>query len=318
MTVFIYGLVCPVAGDIRYIGKAIDPERRLRKHILDARSPKNYNQRWISSLLRNGLSPSVRILCEVPPDIDWRDVEKSYIAHGRSSGLCLTNTSEGGEGVRITDPEVELRRIRKISATWADPKVRSKQSSFLRKRADPEFRAKVGATMREKWLDPDYSSKVSIAVKAAYSSDEARLAQSERSKIAHLNPITRAKRSASLKRAFALNYDAHREAILEANKRPDVKARRSAATKKRHLDPEFRAKIRKALSDPEMIKRRNAAISAGHQRRKQLLKEVSNENGSDGRDGDSLREIDAIGRSVRMPREGSKAMARTRTSRACG
>lgn len=58
--------------------------------------------------------------------------------------------------------------------------------------------------------------------------------------------------------------------MVLAQNTPDVQKRRSDNMKARHQDPAFKAKVKAIMSDPEMIKRRNASISAAKQRKKAL------------------------------------------------
>lgn len=271
---FIYGLVCPIENGVRYIGKANNPKVRLRKHINDAKNPQNYNQRWIASLLRQGLRPFVIILCEVPATSDWRYVEREYIAHGKCMGLRLTNVSEGGEGVRVLDPEVEALRIAKISRTWKDPVLSAEQAERMRARySDPVERELLRQKSKALWDNPEYARKVTKRVKEYFSTPEARAAQSERSRNAHANPENRKKRAASLAASWTDEETRERRiaGIKGALAHPDRRARKAQLMKERHSDPTFKAKIQAVMSDPEMIKRRNAAISAGHARRRAKL-----------------------------------------------
>src|SRR6476661_2757904 len=65
VTTFIYALADP-AGEIRYIGKAINPHGRLRGHLCEARRSKRVNRRcaWLRHLLAEGQSPRLIILEE--------------------------------------------------------------------------------------------------------------------------------------------------------------------------------------------------------------------------------------------------------------
>jgi hypothetical protein len=274
MAVYIYGLFCPLTGELRYIGKSIDPEHRIRRHLDAARNPKNYNQRWIATLLRKGIKPTIRVLREVGADEIWQDVERAMIAEAKAGGARLTNTAIGGEGVLIDDPRIEARRKRRIAAAWSNPALRAQQSARVKAAAN-HASDKRAARSRAMWADPEYAAKVSEALKVAYATPEARAAQSQRSSAAHKCPDVQRRRAAGISAAWNLEgaRDAHAAAIKESLSRPEVKERKSETVKRRHADPEQKARMMRGLSDPEMIKRRNAAIRAGWARRLAASKE---------------------------------------------
>ena len=64
-TTFIYALIDPRTGAIRYVGKADDPEYRLSQHLIDDGREKSYKASWIRSLRAQGLRPLIRIIDEV-------------------------------------------------------------------------------------------------------------------------------------------------------------------------------------------------------------------------------------------------------------
>lgn len=90
----IYGLYHPETGEIRYVGKANDSEKRLKSHLRDANSRKTPLYSWIRSLSKSGLVPVVRVL-EVADN--WQAKEKELIALHRASGARLLNVAEGGD-----------------------------------------------------------------------------------------------------------------------------------------------------------------------------------------------------------------------------
>lgn len=86
----IYGLY-DAAGDIRYIGKANNPERRLASHMRDARRRRTPLYNWIAKHGR----PEMRIIeanCE-----DWQEAERRIIAEARGRGANLLNVADGGD-----------------------------------------------------------------------------------------------------------------------------------------------------------------------------------------------------------------------------
>jgi predicted GIY-YIG superfamily endonuclease len=94
---FIYGLYCPLTGDIKYIGKSNDVKSRYRKHkqMCDNNHLKND---WIRVLMEKKLEPIVKIIEEVSID-KWKEKEKFYIRYYTELGFTLLNVCGGGNGM---------------------------------------------------------------------------------------------------------------------------------------------------------------------------------------------------------------------------
>ena len=93
VTAEIYALCHPQTGEVRYIGKANDAQKRLKSHIRDSRTRKTPVYSWIRKLQSSGLAPSIRVL-EVADD--WIEAEKRLIALHREGGRLL-NLADGGD-----------------------------------------------------------------------------------------------------------------------------------------------------------------------------------------------------------------------------
>lgn len=93
----IYALICPISKEIRYIGiTRYSLEKRLKEHIGENKT-KTHKQKWIQSLVKNNLCPSI-VLIDIADNNSWVEKEKFYIKLFKENGFRLTNTSEGGEG----------------------------------------------------------------------------------------------------------------------------------------------------------------------------------------------------------------------------
>ena len=104
---FIYGLYDPPTGDLRYIGKADNPDYRLVGHLREDRGTHRCN--WVQQLRRGGLKPVMVIIDAAAYGSDWAQLEKIYIAAARRGGERLTNATDGGEGVSGLPPETRER-----------------------------------------------------------------------------------------------------------------------------------------------------------------------------------------------------------------
>lgn len=90
---YIYSLEFP-EGNIRYIGKTLDPKRRYWQHLHFISSKKEIKTLWIKSLLEEGNKPIIKIIDEVSDDFfNW---EQFYILLYKSWGFDLLNRYAGG------------------------------------------------------------------------------------------------------------------------------------------------------------------------------------------------------------------------------
>ena len=96
MNLYIYALLDPNTGEVRYIGKSSDPQRRLKSHIQECtnHSRRTNNQRkreWIGSLLANKQKPIVVVLQELSESDDWAFIEFCWGWYYRLRGAILVN-----------------------------------------------------------------------------------------------------------------------------------------------------------------------------------------------------------------------------------
>lgn len=163
--VFIYTLAHPLTGEVRYVGKSIDPEGRLRGHITEKGTAHKNN--WIRSLLREGLTPKCEVLEELddPNDDQWQEAERFWINSLRFLGCRLTNLEDGGIRGKRMSRETRLKmseaarnqseeKRRKISAAKTGVKksaeVRARMKAAFAKRS-PETYQKVAEANRRVW-----------------------------------------------------------------------------------------------------------------------------------------------------------------------
>lgn len=136
---YIYALIDPRDGRIRYVGKADNPRRRLANHMTPAQlRPKSYKNSWLKALRVNGYVPGIMALQCVPKS-SWQEAERYWIATLRRS-CALTNGTSGGDGVCEPSPEVLARISRKGRPAWNKGKVMSAEW----KRLHPNARAQKG------------------------------------------------------------------------------------------------------------------------------------------------------------------------------
>ncbi len=89
----IYRLRDPRDGMVRYVGKTIDPKRRLSSHISSSYRDCRPSARWCRKLKSLGLRPIMEV---VEWTVDWELSERRMIAQYRSEGDRLLNIADGG------------------------------------------------------------------------------------------------------------------------------------------------------------------------------------------------------------------------------
>jgi len=75
--VYIYELIDPRDGQVRYIGKTVDLKKRLSSHIRDM-DPSSAKVEWINSLTENGFYPLLRVI-ETCDENNWAERERFHI-----------------------------------------------------------------------------------------------------------------------------------------------------------------------------------------------------------------------------------------------
>jgi hypothetical protein len=152
-TTFIYGLIDPRTGYVRYVGKSNKPSARLRFHLLPLELEKaTHKAHWMRDLLRAGFKP-IQIILEEVDRREWIATEKKWIAYYRSipNYPNLTNSTEGGEGTEGYRFSDEQRKKLSIPKTW---KTRLRLSIAQTRRwanASQEKQSKMLANLRTPW-----------------------------------------------------------------------------------------------------------------------------------------------------------------------
>ena len=106
----IYALCCHETGEIRYIVKADDPEKRLKSHVRDARRRHSPVCNWIK---KHG-EPAMIILASGCSN--WHSAEREAIELGRQLGLRLLNLADGGNQPKMASQKVLVSNARRATA----------------------------------------------------------------------------------------------------------------------------------------------------------------------------------------------------------
>lgn len=129
--VFIYALKDPRDGNVRYVGRSFEPEKRYKAHLREGGD--THKARWIKQLMDIKLQPELEILACVAAS-DWSEAERQWMAKYDN----LTNSCSDGYGV--LNPATETRL-----------KMRSQK---LGKALTKEHCAKVSAALKGKQKPP--------------------------------------------------------------------------------------------------------------------------------------------------------------------
>lgn len=143
-SVYIYALIDPCDGEIRYVGKSIRPRQRLQNHCNEPAG--TWRTNWLQSLKRRGRRPQLRILQVLDRDDDWQQAERRWIADLKAEGVRLTNCTAGGDGVVGLPSEIRAR----MRMVWLGRKHKPETLEKLRGRTfkhTDEHRAKMRRVM---------------------------------------------------------------------------------------------------------------------------------------------------------------------------
>ena len=146
-TTFIYGLVDPRDGRMRYVGKANDPEKRLFQHVHEKGD--SHKRRWIEVLNRVSLCPRLVYLAKVEK-AKWKEAEKFQIAFFRGRDMADLNKTDGGDGLigyKVTD---EHRRKNSEAQKGNQSALGYKNTDAQRKNKSSAFRGRVLKTRGQK------------------------------------------------------------------------------------------------------------------------------------------------------------------------
>lgn len=153
---FVYGLIDPETGELRYVGKTSIGMERIRQHqhvIATRRRVKTYKERWAASLILRGRPPSALILKECTSNDEANTEEIRLIAYFRSLDFPLTNVTDGGEGTPgyKMPKEVSEAQSARLRKEWAEASEEQRNEIIERTRKNlhnPVVRAKIKAALK--------------------------------------------------------------------------------------------------------------------------------------------------------------------------
>lgn len=239
----IYVLRDPRTKEIRYVGKTIQGlKKRLAAHLVRSKKKRTHRDCWIASLLAVGFVPEIEAIATASHD--WPEEERRWIAHFRSIGCVLTNQSDGGEGTPGITLSESWRRKRshlqtqlmtrehrehlshRVKLSWTEERRSEKRLEMqsrwtAEKRQAASILANSGsvlaanrAAQKAYWTEEkrakrsdEMRQRMTPEIKAELSrkwTPEMRAAQSERTRLQHLQRKQKEKNELAIPRATSI------------------------------------------------------------------------------------------------------------------
>lgn len=250
--IFIYGLFDPRNYQLRYIGKTKHTMGiRISQHIHEAKKDnKTHKDKWIQSLLRDGIKPSFEILEECTEE-NWEEIEQAWIADCYKLGLKLTNQTIGGDGMkagRKLSPE-HIEKIRQANTGKKYPG--RKHSEEVKRKMSETRKGKPIYKSRGRKLTDETKRKLADASRGRIPSDEVRQKISERRKGIPVSEETREKlRVANLgKKASEETKQKMSQSRQNISDETRLKLSQSRMGNKNALDSKHSEETRKKVSE---------------------------------------------------------------------
>ncbi len=156
----IYGLFDPRTRELRYIGKSERGFSRLSKHLYSKElKANNHKVHWIKSLLKEGLTPEMRILKVCSKSENLGECEKAFISFHKSQGVNLVNSTCGGEGggcIPSAETRKKLAQAKLGTKHSEETKKKMSQSHsgkshhFYGKKLSEQHKAKIAQTLKKR------------------------------------------------------------------------------------------------------------------------------------------------------------------------
>lgn len=165
--IYIYALICPRIGQVRYVGKTNDIKERFLAHLCGYKSDDSHAKKnWIKKLLKENLLPVLSIL-EYCNEANWIEKEKYWIKTLRAKNYPLLNIASGGQTISYwlgkSRSEETKKKISEAKRGVPSPKRGIKMSkescekmrqAQLGKKLSKEHKEKISASLMGKNTGP--------------------------------------------------------------------------------------------------------------------------------------------------------------------
>lgn len=120
--IYIYGLFSE-DKHIRYVGKTVNLNKRLKQHIANSKNKKTHRDQWIQKCLSENKEINIKLI-ETCDESNWQDREKYWIKFYRENS-DLTNHYDGGESGSVIKYTESYEMVRE----WVQKNIKSKSKS---------------------------------------------------------------------------------------------------------------------------------------------------------------------------------------------
>lgn len=195
---FIYGLRCPLSGEIRYVGQTLSTlKKRLKGHKFDRRhNPHKVN--WIKNLEKLELLDLLKIeILEECTEEQLNEKEKFWIQKFKDDGNKLVNLTDGGDTNYRVDADAIKRSSEKI------------KGMFIGRKLSDETKKKISKKHKGKKLSEEHKKSISNGLVKAYN---------ENRKITKITDEQKRKISLGLMKFFLENPRSKKEKIKSERK----------------------------------------------------------------------------------------------------
>jgi hypothetical protein len=132
----IYSMSCPKCGCPRYVGQSSKGAKRFQDHLRGIKAGDNsiHKQRWVQSLLDEGLAPIWTVLLVLADAKGLNAAEIFWIKEMKDRGCPLTNFTEGGGGTKGWEqsPETIEKRVAHFRGVPKSAETKAKISASLK------------------------------------------------------------------------------------------------------------------------------------------------------------------------------------------
>ena len=156
-TGFIYGLRCPLSGEIRYVGQTLSTlKKRLKGHKFDRRhNPHKVN--WIKKLEKLELLDLLEIeILEECVEEQLNEKERFWIQKFKDDGNKLVNLTDGGDTNYRVDADAIKRSSEKL------------KGMFIGRKLSDETKEKISKKHKGKKLSEEHKKSISDGLTKAY------------------------------------------------------------------------------------------------------------------------------------------------------
>jgi len=104
MKEYIYYLVCPIDGEVKYVGKTKHPETRYKQHVKKLDKTLTLKRKWLEMLHSKHLQPIMKVVEEVDSE-DARGREQYHVTLNEATTLNIHNPDKGRKSIKGRYPK---------------------------------------------------------------------------------------------------------------------------------------------------------------------------------------------------------------------